>query len=109
MAFFQMKKMILAWTFRTPVTTKYPFEPRKICPGSRGRLDVKISDCIFCTLCAKRCPTQALDVDRTNKKWHIDRLRCISCGYCVEVCPKKCLHLTGDHGIPTVTKDMETF
>jgi ech hydrogenase subunit F len=109
MAFFQMKKMILAWTFRKPVTTAYPFEPRKICPGSRGRLDVKISECIFCTLCDKRCPTQALDVDKANKKWRIDRLRCISCGYCVEVCPKKCLTLTGDHGIPTATKEMETF
>lgn len=109
MAFFQMKKMILGWTFRTPVTTRYPFAPRKICPGSRGRLDITISQCIFCSVCAKRCPTDALVVDKTNKKWHIDRLRCISCGYCVELCPKKCLALAGDHGIPTVTKDMETF
>ncbi|MEI6971722.1 MAG: 4Fe-4S dicluster domain-containing protein [bacterium] len=109
MAFFQMTKMILGWTFRTPVTTSYPFTPRKICPGSRGRLDITIATCIFCSLCAKRCPTDALAVDKTNKKWHINRLRCISCGYCVELCPKKCLELTGDHGIPTVTKDRETF
>jgi formate hydrogenlyase subunit 6/NADH:ubiquinone oxidoreductase subunit I len=109
MAFFQMKKMILAWTLRKPVTTNYPFEPRKIIPGSRGRLDIQISACIFCGICAKRCPTDALVVDKPNKKWHIDRLRCISCGACTEACPKKCLQLTGDHGIPAVTKDMETF
>jgi hypothetical protein len=50
-----------------------------------------------------------IGVDKINKKWHIDRFRCISCGYCVEVCPQKCLALAGDHGIPTVTKDKETF
>ena len=109
MAFFQMKKIILAWAVRKPVTTRYPFAPRKAVPGSRGRLDIQISACIFCGLCAKRCPTEALKVDRPNKHWHIDRLRCISCGNCVDFCPKKCLKLTADHGIPTVTRDWETF
>ena len=109
MAFFQMKKMILSWTLRRPITTGYPFEPRKIIPGSRGRLDVQISSCIFCGICAKRCPTGALDVDKPNRKWHIDRLRCISCGACVEACPKKCLQLTGNHGIPVATRQWERF
>jgi ech hydrogenase subunit F len=109
MAFFQMKKIILGWAVRKPVTTQYPFAPRQIISGSRGRLDIDISACIFCSLCAKRCPTQALEVDRVNKKWHVDRLRCISCGACVEVCPKKCLKLSGEHMIPTVTRDRETF
>ncbi len=109
MAFFQMKKMILTWALRTPVTTRYPFEPRKPIPGSRGRLDITITSCIFCGLCAKRCPTEALKVDRPAKKWHVDRLRCISCGSCVECCPKKCLKLAEDHGIPTVTRDWETY
>jgi ech hydrogenase subunit F len=108
-AFFRMKQMILAWTFRRPVTTRYPFEPRKVIPGSRGNLEIQVASCVFCGLCAKRCPTDALQVDRPNKNWNIDRLRCIACGGCVEVCPKKSLRLTGDHGIPTVTKDVETF
>jgi formate hydrogenlyase subunit 6/NADH:ubiquinone oxidoreductase subunit I len=46
-------------------------------------------------------------VNRAQKKWAIDRLRCITCGYCVEVCPKKSLKLGTDHAAPTVTKDLE--
>jgi formate hydrogenlyase subunit 6/NADH:ubiquinone oxidoreductase subunit I len=48
-------------------------------------------------------------VNRAQKKWAIDRLRCISCGCCVEVCPKGALSLSTNHGIPTVTKDQEIY
>jgi len=108
MAFFEMKKMILDWAFRKPVTTHYPFEPRQPLPGSRGNLTIQVDLCIFCGACAKRCPTDALTVDRPGKKWHIDRLRCITCGACVDCCPKKCLALAGEHSAATVTRDRET-
>ena len=61
------------------------------------------------TAAAAAVATGALDVDKPNRKWHIDRLRCISCGACVEACPKKCLQLTGNHGIPVATRQWETF
>jgi formate hydrogenlyase subunit 6/NADH:ubiquinone oxidoreductase subunit I len=48
-------------------------------------------------------------VNRTQKKWAIDRLRCISCGYCVESCPKGALTLSTSHGVPVVTKDREIY
>jgi formate hydrogenlyase subunit 6/NADH:ubiquinone oxidoreductase subunit I len=48
-----------------------------------------------------------LMVNRPNKKFAIDRLRCISCGYCVEICPKNSLKLTTSHGSPAVTRDRE--
>lgn len=107
MPYFTMTRMALKWAFRKPATTRYPFEPREPIAGSRGRLKFTRETCVFCTVCAKKCPTGALLVNRATKKWGIDRLLCISCGYCVEICPKDCLELTTDHGVPAVTKDRE--
>ncbi|OHD55743.1 MAG: hypothetical protein A2Y33_13970 [Spirochaetes bacterium GWF1_51_8] len=41
----------------------------------------------------KKCPSYAIDVDKTEKTWRLDRIKCISCGSCTDWCPKKCLHL----------------
>ena len=109
MSFFSMTGLVTKWLFRKPYTSRYPFEPRKPILGSRGALAVDLTDCTYCTLCAKRCPTQAIEVNRAEKHWTIDRLRCITCNYCVEACPKKCLVLNTAHGIATVTKDREEF
>ncbi|HWQ93594.1 MAG TPA: 4Fe-4S binding protein [Clostridia bacterium] len=109
MAYFEMTRLALKWALAKPATSRYPFEPRQALPGSRGRLEFSRENCVFCNICAKKCPTGALVVNRTNKKWSIDRLRCISCGYCVEACPKKSLLLSTDHGVPVVTKDREVF
>ncbi len=109
MAYFEMSRLALKWALRKPATTRYPFEPRREIAGSRGRLVFTRESCVFCTVCAKKCPTGALVVNRTQKKWAIDRLMCISCGYCVEACPKKSLALTPAHGAPAITKDRECF
>lgn len=109
MPYFEMSKLALKWVFSKPVTTRYPFEPRLAIAGSRGRLVFTKDNCVYCTVCAKKCPTGALVVDRPHKKWTIDRLLCISCGYCVEACPKKSLELTTGHGTPSITKDREVF
>jgi ech hydrogenase subunit F len=107
MAYFEMSRLALKWALKKPVTSRYPFEPRVAFPGSRGRLVFTKDNCVYCTVCAKKCPTKALVVNRPQKKWAIDRLLCISCGYCVEACPKKSLELTPAHGVPTRTKDLE--
>jgi len=107
MPYFEMSRLALRWAVRKPPTSRYPFEPRKALAGSRGRLVFAKGNCVYCTVCAKKCPTGALVVDRAKKQWAIDRLRCITCGYCVEVCPKKCLLLSSSHDAPAVTKDLE--
>ena len=109
MAYFAMSKLALKWALSKPATSRYPFEPRRIITGSRGRLEFTSDNCVYCTVCAKKCPTGALTVNRARKRWGIDRLRCITCGYCVEVCPKKSLALTTSHGSPAVTKDREFY
>ena len=109
MAYFSMTMLALKWAMRKPPTTRYPFVPMVPTHGARGRLTFVRGSCVFCTVCAKKCPTGALAVNRALKKWAIDRLRCICCGYCVEACPKKSLALAAAHVQPAITRDRETF
>ncbi len=50
-------------------------------------------DCIYCGLCMRKCPMEAITVDRTTKSWSIDREKCVWCGICVAGCPKKTLSI----------------
>ena len=55
-----------------------------------------LDNCVYCTLCAKNCPQNALDVDRAAKTWKLDADNCVSCGLCAEKCPKKCIEMSSD-------------
>jgi formate hydrogenlyase subunit 6/NADH:ubiquinone oxidoreductase subunit I len=86
-----MLKSVFRSLLGRPATRRYPYERRAPIEGTRGTLKNDIDACIFCSLCAKRCPSQALEVSKTPKSWTFDPYKCVLCGYCVEVCPKKCL------------------
>ena len=58
--------------------------------ANNGKLTCSDS-CVYCTLCAKKCPFEAITVDREAKTWAVDEEKCIKCGVCVEKCPKKSL------------------
>jgi NAD-dependent dihydropyrimidine dehydrogenase PreA subunit len=73
MGYFGMSKLALKWALTKPPTTRYPFEPRNPIAGSRGQLVFTKDNCVYCTVCAKKCPTGALLVNRAQKKWAIDR------------------------------------
>ena len=103
-----MTQMALKWAFSKPATTSYPFTPRKELAGSRGWLVFTDDACVYCNVCAKKCPTGALVVNRAEKSLSIDRLSCITCGCCVEVCPKDSLELSSSHGNAQLTKGAET-
>jgi formate hydrogenlyase subunit 6/NADH:ubiquinone oxidoreductase subunit I len=109
MPYFAMSKLALKWALTKPPTSRYPFSPRIELADSRGQLKFTKETCVYCTVCAKKCPTGALLVNRTQKRWAIDRLMCITCGYCVEACPKDCLSFDTAHGAPAVTKDREFY
>ena len=60
-------------------------------PRDDGKPASDPSKCIYCSLCAKKCPMGAIEVDRTSKTWKLDEDQCIGCGTCAEACPKKCI------------------
>jgi len=109
MSYFSMSKLALKWALRKPPTSRYPFEPRKTLPGSRGALVFNEATCVYCGVCVKKCPTGALTVTRAEKLWAIDRLRCVNCNSCVEICPKQSLHLSTGHPAPQTAKARETY
>jgi len=102
MPFFTISKTILRSLFGRPATLMYPAVPREYVEGSRGHIEIAVESCSFCSLCQRKCPTEALSVDRETKIWKIDRLRCIACNFCAEACPKKCLSMATGYS-PAVT------
>jgi formate hydrogenlyase subunit 6/NADH:ubiquinone oxidoreductase subunit I len=107
MSYFSMSKLAFKWMFSTPATTSYPFVPRIEVEGSRGWLVFNDESCVYCNVCAKKCPTGALQVIRAEKTLTIDRLSCITCGCCVEACPKGSFELSPGHGSPQTAKGRE--
>lgn len=81
---------------KRPATRMYPFVVREPFERTRGRLFNKIEDCIYCGICQKACPADAIKVDRPAGTWELDAFRCITCNECVLKCPKKCLTLTNE-------------
>lgn len=109
MGFMKFTKTALGNLIHKPATRLYPFEPAHYTPRTRGHISVSIDQCIFCGLCSRKCPTDAIHVDKTAKEWKIERFGCIQCGYCVESCPKKCLDMQSSYPEPAAQKYEETF
>ena len=109
MANLKIGNMVLRSLFKKPATLMYPIRPREWTERTRGRIDIEIENCIFCGICARKCPTDALVVDREAKSWAIARMGCIQCSCCVEVCPKDCLVNEAGYTAPGLEKITDTF
>ncbi|MDD5674919.1 MAG: 4Fe-4S dicluster domain-containing protein [Chitinivibrionales bacterium] len=104
MSFFSFSKTVIGSLLSKPATLMYPFKPRQFYKNTRGSIAITIESCILCGLCSKRCPTEAIVVDKPQKRWEIDRLRCCTCAACVEVCPTKCLRMENAYSAPDTTR-----
>ena len=90
--------------FSKPATKMYPAVPREYPERSRGHIEFDPSNCITCNICGKKCPTDAIKVDKATRTLTIDRMLCIQCGYCAESCPKKCLTIVPGYTEPGAEK-----
>ncbi len=91
--FFGISRTIIRSLFGKPATLMYPQRPRAYSAATRGKIENEIERCIFCRLCEKNCPTDAIGASKEKNEWEIDSLKCCQCRRCVEVCPVKCLSM----------------
>lgn len=109
MNLFTMAKTAAKSLFTGPSTLMYPAKQRVYPEITRGQIRIEIDLCIFCGMCSRKCPTDAITVTKDKRQWAIDRLYCITCGSCVGVCPKKCLHMDNHYSSAVTVRDEALF
>jgi formate hydrogenlyase subunit 6/NADH:ubiquinone oxidoreductase subunit I len=109
MASFKIAKVILKSLFKKPATLMYPVVEREWQERTRGQIGIEESKCIVCGICAKKCPANAIMVERKDRTWAIERMQCVQCNSCVEVCPKKCLVMENQYTEPGAEKITDVF
>lgn len=88
-----------------PVTR---LEKRAFFEATRGHVVFDAESCIYCSLCARKCPADAIAVNRGEKSWAILRARCVQCASCVDACPKGCLSMAREYTPVMTEKEWET-
>lgn len=107
---FEFIRPIFKNLFHKPSTRNYPAQTRVPFEGGRGCIDgIDADKCIFCGLCEKKCPADAIKVDRAERIWKINRYKCVICNVCVEICPKKCINMSNIHLKPEYAKEILTI
>ena len=102
---FKMTPNVLKNLFSKKATRRYPREVRTPFESLRGALFNDIGKCIFCGICALKCPSQCITVDKKAAIWRYDPFACVFCGICVDACTGKCLHQKGEYRNPVVERE----
>ena len=100
----KMTSTIFKTLGKKPSTRRYPFFKRPAYIGARGKVVIDLPVCIYCGICMRRCPANAIFTSIKEKVWTMDHFRCVNCKACVELCPKKCLYMETDQAIPTLKR-----
>ncbi|MEZ4548905.1 MAG: 4Fe-4S dicluster domain-containing protein [Desulfobacterales bacterium] len=86
---FKMTSNILKNLLTEKATRLYPFEKPEPYENVRGELVNDVNKCNFCGICAAKCPSACITVDKKTGTWECALFSCLFCGICVEACPKK--------------------
>ncbi|MFP4168214.1 MAG: 4Fe-4S binding protein [Desulfonatronovibrionaceae bacterium] len=98
-----MTPSILKNFFSKSATRLYPVDVREPFELSRGALEIRLEDCIFCGTCMRKCPSKCITVDKKGF-WDMDPFACVYCGICVDNCPTSCLYQSRDYRPPEEEK-----
>lgn len=102
----KMMENVLKNLVSKPATRMYPIEKREPFKDSRGQIaGCEIEKCIFCGICQRKCPANAIVVNKAEKSWEIDQFKCVICNACTEACPKKCIISSASHKTSQYSKD----
>ncbi len=104
-----MALTVLKNLVKGPATIRYPNQPAKVTPITRGHLVINIDDCIFCGLCKMHCPADAIEVSKPDRTWSLHQFQCVICGCCVSYCPKDCLSIEQTYLPPTTQATIVTY
>jgi formate hydrogenlyase subunit 6/NADH:ubiquinone oxidoreductase subunit I len=99
-----ISRIIMRSLIGKPATLMYPKRKRTYTAATRGWVENDIARCIFCGMCQRNCPTDAIVVRKEKRDWQIDSLRCCQCRRCVEVCPVSCLSMHDAYFPPVRTR-----
>lgn len=97
---FKMVPEVLRNLFSPKPTRLYPAEVRPPFENVRGELVHETGKCTFCGVCALKCPSQCIVVDKKAVTWAWDPFSCVYCGICAEACPAACLSQKTVHRPP---------
>ena len=101
--------MTIKSIFSKPETILYPVIEKTAPEGLKGHIDVDMSQCILCSICARTCPADAIEVDKTQNLWSINRFACVQCGSCTLACPKECLTMEPTYQKPAASMHKDVF
>ena len=104
MGYFKLGKMTLKSLFMRPETIRYPYETKPPVEDLKGHVENDIVECTLCGICAKRCPTGCITVDKEAESWTINPFDCIQCRTCVRECPQNCLTMMPEYRKPAFEK-----
>jgi NAD(P)H-quinone oxidoreductase subunit I len=65
-------------------------------PNFRGKIVYERDACTGCTLCARVCPSNAIEVLPETKRMRIWISSCIFCSQCTDACPKNGLSMSDE-------------
>lgn len=103
---FKMTPNVLKNLFSHKATRRYPHEIRTPFKNVRGELYNDIEKCTFCRVCAVKCPSQCITVNKKTATWTYDPFACVFCGICVEVCQGQCLHQKHEYRSPVLEREL---
>ncbi len=86
-------------------TVAFPFGSPSVPSSFRARLTIEPDLCRGCGVCARDCPSFALELEKEDRDefrliYHPDR--CIFCGQCEDSCRFDAIRLTSEFREPTV-------